>query len=117
MTICNMAIEAGARAGMVAVDDITIDYLRGRPYAPSGDQWEQAVAYWRTLHFRRRRTLRQGGGDRCRQPAAAGDLGTSPEMVTGIEGRVPESGQRQDPVDARAWSARSSTWDWSPTRR
>ena len=49
MTICNMAIEAGARAGMVAVDDKTIDYFRGRPYAPKGDQWERAVDYWKTL--------------------------------------------------------------------
>src|SRR5512142_3424888 len=50
MTLCNMAIEAGARAGMIAVDDKTIDYLKGRPLAPTGANWEQAVAYWRTLH-------------------------------------------------------------------
>lgn len=50
MTVCNMAIEAGARSGMVAVDDKTIEYLRGRPYAPTGEQWDQAVQYWRTLH-------------------------------------------------------------------
>src|SRR5438067_4714571 len=49
MTVCNMAIEAGARAGMVAVDDVTIDYLRGRRFAPKGALWEQAVAYWRTM--------------------------------------------------------------------
>ena len=49
MTVCNMSIEAGARCGMVAVDDITIDYLRNRPLAPKGEQWERAVAYWRTL--------------------------------------------------------------------
>ena len=50
MTVCNMAIEAGARAGMVAVDDKTIDYVKGRPYAPSGELWERAVAAWRDLH-------------------------------------------------------------------
>src|SRR6476469_5351612 len=50
MTVCNMAIEAGARAGMIAVDDTTIDYVRGRPFAPAGPQWEPAVSYWRTLH-------------------------------------------------------------------
>ncbi|KPJ90689.1 MAG: isopropylmalate isomerase, partial [Gammaproteobacteria bacterium SG8_15] len=50
MTLCNMAIEAGARAGMVAVDDKTIEYVRGRPYAPKNELWEQAVASWRTLH-------------------------------------------------------------------
>ncbi|MCU7856952.1 MAG: 3-isopropylmalate dehydratase large subunit, partial [Candidatus Thiodiazotropha sp. (ex Lucinoma borealis)] len=50
LTLCNMAIEAGARAGFVAVDDKTIDYVRGRPYAPNSDQWERAVASWLTLH-------------------------------------------------------------------
>ncbi len=49
MTVCNMAIEAGARAGLVAVDEKTIDYMRGRPYAPSGELFEQAAAHWRTL--------------------------------------------------------------------
>src|SRR5438128_2563224 len=49
MTVCNMAIEAGARAGMVAVDEITLEYLKGRPLAPKGVEWDQAVAYWRTL--------------------------------------------------------------------
>src|SRR3546814_6960603 len=50
MTVCNMAIEAGARSGMVAVDDKTIEYFRGRPYAPVGVLWDQAVKHWRTLH-------------------------------------------------------------------
>ena len=50
MTLCNMAIEAGARSGLVAVDDVTIEYLRGRPYSPSGSRWDKAVAHWRTLH-------------------------------------------------------------------
>ena len=49
MTMCNMSIEAGARAGMVAVDERTLDYLQGRPFAPSGETWTRAVAYWRTL--------------------------------------------------------------------
>ncbi|RPI43161.1 MAG: 3-isopropylmalate dehydratase large subunit, partial [Betaproteobacteria bacterium] len=50
MTLCNMSIEGGARAGMVAVDDKTIEYVRGRPFAPKGGLWDKAVAYWRTLH-------------------------------------------------------------------
>src|SRR5699024_9143159 len=50
MTVCNMAIEAGARSGMVAVDDKTIEDLRGRPYSPTGEQWDQAVGYWQALH-------------------------------------------------------------------
>jgi 3-isopropylmalate/(R)-2-methylmalate dehydratase large subunit len=49
MTLCNMAIEGGARAGMIAVDDTTIDYIKGRPFAPRGDLWERATTYWRTL--------------------------------------------------------------------
>src|SRR4029450_11812632 len=49
MTVCNMSIEAGARPGMIAVDDKTIDYLKGRPFAPAGELWDRAVAYWRTL--------------------------------------------------------------------
>src|SRR3954451_13338363 len=49
MTICNMSIEAGARAGMVAPDETTFDYLKGRPHAPRGEDWDDAVAYWRTL--------------------------------------------------------------------
>ncbi len=56
MTLCNMAIEAGARAGMVAVDDTTIAYLKGRPFAPTGPTWDQAVAYWRMLKATRTRS-------------------------------------------------------------
>ena len=50
MTLCNMAIEGGARMGFVAVDDKTIDYLKGRQFSPKGEAWDKAVAYWRTLH-------------------------------------------------------------------
>src|SRR5512140_1191848 len=86
MTICNMAIEAGARAGMVAVDDKTIEYLRGRPYAPQGDQFNKAAAYWKTL-------VSDMGAkfDRVVDMDATTLLpqvtwGTSPEMVVSIEG-------------------------------
>jgi 3-isopropylmalate/(R)-2-methylmalate dehydratase large subunit len=102
MTVCNMAIEAGARAGMVAVDDKTIEYLRGRPYAPQGETFEKAAAYWRTL---------------VSDPSAKFDKvveidstklipqvtwGTSPEMVTSIEGRVPDPDKEKDPVKREA---------------
>ncbi|MBI5781961.1 MAG: 3-isopropylmalate dehydratase large subunit [Rhodocyclales bacterium] len=98
MTVCNMAIEAGARVGMVAVDDKTIDYFRDKPLAPKGALWEQAVEYWRTL---------------VSDPAARFDRevlldastlkpqvtwGTSPEMVTDIDGRVPDPASFADPV-------------------
>jgi 3-isopropylmalate/(R)-2-methylmalate dehydratase large subunit len=68
MTVCNMAIEAGARAGLVAVDDKTIEYVRGRPQAPKGEMWEQAVAQWRDLHS-------DPGRDRCERNPPAGNLG------------------------------------------
>ncbi len=104
MTLCNMAIEAGARAGMVAVDDKTIDYVRGRPYAPGGELWTRAEQAWRAL---------------CSDPGAVFDRevvldaaavrpqvtwGTSPEMVSAVDGRVPRLEDIADPVkrqDAR----------------
>jgi len=102
MTICNMSIEAGARAGMVAVDDTTINYLRGRPYAPKGEAFDRAEKYWRTL---------------VSDPGAKFDRvveidstrlvpqvtwGTSPEMVTSVEGRVPDPDKEKDPVKREA---------------
>ncbi|SDV47678.1 3-isopropylmalate dehydratase large subunit [Chitinasiproducens palmae] len=98
MTVCNMAIEAGARAGMIGVDDTTIAYLKDRPFSPSGAQWEAAVAYWRTLrsdpgaHF-----------DRVVELDAATVVpqvswGTSPEMVLPIDSRVPDPERESDPV-------------------
>src|SRR5438094_3286195 len=98
MTVCNMAIEAGARAGMVAVDDVTIDYLRGRPLAPRGEMWDRAVAHWRTL-----KSDPDAMFDRVVDIDAAAiapqvTWGTSPEMVTNIEGRVPDPEREKDPV-------------------
>jgi 3-isopropylmalate/(R)-2-methylmalate dehydratase large subunit len=90
MTVCNMAIEAGARVGMVAVDDITLDYVKGRPYAPKGEQWDQAVAYWKTLH-----SDADAKFDRVVEINAADikpqvSWGTSPEMVVAIDANVPK---------------------------
>jgi 3-isopropylmalate/(R)-2-methylmalate dehydratase large subunit len=96
MTVCNMAIEAGARAGLVAVDETTIAYVKGRPYTPAGLEWEQAVRYWRTLH-----------SDADAQFDAVVELdassirpqvtwGTSPEMVLGIDDRVPDPDREKD---------------------
>jgi 3-isopropylmalate/(R)-2-methylmalate dehydratase large subunit len=90
MTLCNMAIEAGARAGMVAADDTTIEYLRGRAFAPQGAMWDRAVAYWRTL------TSDSGANfDRVVRLDAAEvkpqvTWGTSPEMVDTVDGSVPD---------------------------
>jgi 3-isopropylmalate/(R)-2-methylmalate dehydratase large subunit len=98
MTICNMAIEAGARAGMVAVDETTIAYLKGRPLAPTGADWDRAVAHWRTLRS---------------DPGASYDAvvrldaaqirphvtwGTSPEMVVAVDERVPDPDKEKDSV-------------------
>jgi len=98
MTVCNMAIEAGARAGLVAVDDKTIEYVKGRPFGPKGDDWEAAVAYWRTLasdpgaQFDRVVEI-----DATRiEPQVT--WGTSPEMVTGISGAVPDPAKESDPI-------------------
>jgi 3-isopropylmalate/(R)-2-methylmalate dehydratase large subunit len=100
MTVCNMAIEAGARAGFVAVDDKTADYIKGRPYAPSGDLWEIAVASWRGLHSD------EGAEFDKVLVLDAADIrpqvtwGTSPEMVVSVDGRVPDPAQEQDAVKA-----------------
>ncbi len=98
MTICNMTIEAGARAGMVAVDDTTIEYIRGRPFAPSGDLWDRAVTYWRTL------VSDPGARFDATVELAAAEIepqvtwGTSPGMVTSVGGRVPNPGDESDPT-------------------
>ena len=98
MTVCNMAIEAGARAGMVAVDDITINYVKGRPYSPVGPHWDQAVAYWRTLH-----SDTDAKFDAVVMIDAAEIIpqvtwGTSPEMVVSVDARVPDPDKEKDPV-------------------
>ncbi|TJY62233.1 3-isopropylmalate dehydratase large subunit [Sinimarinibacterium sp. CAU 1509] len=98
MTLCNMAIEGGARAGLVAVDDKTIDYVKGRPFAPKPEQWEAAVAEWKTLH-----SDPEARFDRVVEIHAASiepqvTWGTSPEMVGPVSARVPDPAQIEDPV-------------------
>ncbi|MEL0007133.1 MAG: aconitase family protein, partial [Luminiphilus sp.] len=96
MTLCNMAIEAGARCGLVAVDDVTIDYFRNKPFAPKGEQWTTAEAWWRSLrsdddaHFDRHIEM---DGDDIRPQVS---WGTSPEMVASIDGRVPRLADMPD---------------------
>ena len=103
MTLCNMAIEGGARAGLVAADDTTIDYLRGKPQAPKADQWEQAVAWWRTLvsdegaHFD---TVVELDASAI-QPQVT--WGTSPEMVVGVNAKVPDPAQAASAVQQADW--------------
>ncbi|MFA5489801.1 MAG: 3-isopropylmalate dehydratase large subunit [Candidimonas sp.] len=98
MTVCNMAIEAGARSGMVAVDQKTVDYFRGRPYAPTGVLWDEAVKYWQTLHSDEGASF-----DRVVQVDATTispqvTWGTSPEMVLPVTERVPDPDKEKDAV-------------------
>ncbi|MEA3274125.1 MAG: 3-isopropylmalate dehydratase large subunit [Pseudomonadota bacterium] len=100
MSVCNMTIEAGARAGLIGVDEKTIDYVRGRPYAPTGELLERAVAHWRTLHSDEDAVF-----DRVLHLDAAAikpqvTWGTSPEMVVAVDGRVPDPDASSDPVKA-----------------
>jgi 3-isopropylmalate/(R)-2-methylmalate dehydratase large subunit len=98
MTVCNMAIEAGARAGMVAVDQVTIDYLRGLPFAPRDGQWDRAVEYWRTLKSDDGAQHDRVVDIDARRISPQVTWGTSPEMVTDIRGQVPAPEDFADPV-------------------
>ena len=96
MTICNMAIEAGARAGMIAVDERTLDYVRGRPLAPEGDVWACAVDYWRTLKSDERAQFDLVHTFDAETICPQVTWGTSPEMVVSIEDRVPDPDRERD---------------------
>ncbi len=98
MTVCNMAIEAGARAGMIAVDDTTINYVKGRPFAPVGPHWEQAVAYWRTLHSDPDAKFDAVVMIDAAEIIPQVSWGTSPEMVVPVDARVPDPDKEKDPV-------------------
>ena len=102
MTVCNMTIEAGARAGLVAPDETTFAYVKGRPYAPKDATWEQALAYWRTLpsdpgaHYDKKTALDAS------DIAPHVSWGTNPEMVAPITGRVPDPAEIDDSLKRAA---------------
>ena len=98
MTVCNMAIEAGARAGLIAVDDTTINYVKGRPFSPQGVEWDQAVAYWRTLHSDPGAHFDKVVEIDAAQIRPQVTWGTSPEMVLAIDDRVPDPDKEKDAV-------------------
>jgi len=102
MTVCNMAIEAGARAGMVAVDDKTIDYMRGKPYAPQGELWQQAETAWRELHSDLDAQFDQVIEIDATTLKPQITWGTSPEMVTPIDSAVPNPADVEDEVKAES---------------
>ena len=97
MTLCNMAIEGGARAGLIAVDETTIQYLKGRPFAPRGPEWEIAVEYWKTLKSDDGAVFDVVVEMRGAEIVPQVTWGTSPEMVTAVDGRVPDPEKEKDP--------------------
>ncbi len=98
MTLCNMSIEAGARMGMVAVDQVTLDYVKGRPYAPSGALWDQAEAYWRTLHSDANAVFDREVVLQAEDIKPQVTWGTSPEMVLPVDASVPTVEAQADDV-------------------
>ena len=114
MTVCNMAIEAGARVGLIAVDDKTIEYLKGRPYTPRGALWDQAIAYWRSLHSD------EGAHFDAVVEIDAASLrpmvtwGTSPEMVVPVDSAVPDPARVADPVKRSGMERALAYMDLAP---
>jgi 3-isopropylmalate/(R)-2-methylmalate dehydratase large subunit len=96
MTVCNMAIEAGARAGMIACDDTTLAYLAGRPFAPNGPAWDRAIAHWRTLRSEESAAFATTHVFDASAMAPQVTWGTSPEMVVPVDGRVPDPDRERD---------------------
>ena len=116
MTVCNMAIEAGARAGLVAVDDTTIRYVQGRPFSPSGVELEQAIAYWRTLHSDPGAHFDKVVELDAAQIRPQVTWGTSPEMVLSIEDRVPDPDKEKDAVKRDAMERALSYMGLEPNK-
>lgn len=105
MTVCNMAIEAGARAGMIAVDEKTIEYFKNRPYAPKAELWEQAVSAWQQLHSDHDAVFDHEVILDATQIQPQVTWGTSPEMVLPIHDTVPNPAQASDPIKQNAIQA------------
>lgn len=97
MTLCNMSIEAGARAGLIAVDEKTIEYVQNRPYAPTGQAWSLAIQYWRGLHTDQGAVFDQVVNLRAEEVKPQVTWGTSPEMVLSIDDRIPDPEKEKDP--------------------
>ena len=109
MTVCNMSIEAGARAGMIAPDDTTFAYLEGRPGAPKGAAWEQALDDWRALRTDDGRRVRREVDDRrVARSKPQVTWGTNPGMVAPVDGVVPDPGRLRRPRRARGGRARAA---------
>jgi len=117
MTVCNMAIEAGARVGLIAVDDTTIDYLRDRHYAPSGELWDAAVADWQNLVSDADATFDKVVTLDAADIEPQVSWGTSPEMVTGISGEVPDPAEADDETTQRGYTRALEYMGLSPHQK
>jgi len=105
LTVCNMSIEGGARAGLIAPDETTFRYIKGRPYAPKGDDWDKAVAYWNTLHTDDGATFDKSVTINAAEVEPTVTWGTSPEDTVAIGGVVPDPMSFADPSKQRAAQA------------
>ncbi len=114
MTVCNMSIEAGARAGLIAVDDTTIEYVRGRPFAPKGKLWEQAVAAWADLHSDADAVFDKEVIIDATSVRPQVSWGTSPEMVLPVDGRVPDPDSADSDGRREAWQRALQYMDLKP---
>lgn len=114
MTVCNMAIEAGARAGLVAVDDVTIDYLKDRPYAPKGDLWEKAVAAWRHLHSDDGAVFDKVVEIDAAEIKPQVTWGTSPELVLSVDATIPDPAAEKDPIKRESMKRALQYMDLKP---
>lgn len=117
MTLCNMSIEAGARAGMVAVDDTTIDYVRGRPFAPTGALWDRAESWWRTLVSDEGAVFDKVVEFRAEDIKPQVTWGTSPEMVVPVDGVLPDPANEPEPVKRSGMESAYRYMDLKPGMR
>ena len=114
MTVCNMAIEAGARAGMVAVDEITLQYLQGRPYAPTAEGWDKAVNHWNTLHSDEDAVFDEEIVIQASMIKPQVTWGTSPEMTAAVNAVVPDPSLEQDDVKRNGMEKALKYMDLAP---
>ena len=96
MTVCNMSIEAGGRAGLIAFDEVTRDYVKGRPYAPAGELWDRALAHWSNLHSDADAVFDSEVVIDAAEIAPQVSWGTSPEMVVAVDAAVPDPEAHDD---------------------
>ena len=117
LTVCNMSIEAGARAGLIAPDETVFRYLKGRPLAPKGDEWDEAVAYWKTLHSDEGASFDKSVTIDARDIEPTVTWGTSPEDTVAIGGVVPDPARFVDPSKQQAAAKSLEYMGLSPGQR